>query len=130
MRQLVFSKPMVRWWSRFVNFSVFLSRARWRTATNPGDTLIPLCVGPCRIRRGSPWHPPFPPKPPQVGPAFPRSAPSSVLCLGFGADSDSSVPFMPSFGFWPSWTGLLKTAKTEVSGLGDWVLVHMVSPLY
>ena len=52
---------------------------------------------PCKIRSCSPWHRPFPPEPPQVGLAFPCSAPSSVLYSGFGADSDSSVSYMPSF---------------------------------
>ena len=58
-----------------MNFSVFLSCALWRTATNPGDTPRSLgfgarsASGPCKIGCGSPWHPPFPPKPPQGGPA-------------------------------------------------------------
>ena len=34
---------------------------------------------PCKIRSCSPWHRPFPPEPPQVGRAFPCSAPSSVI---------------------------------------------------
>ena len=53
-----------------------------------------------------------------------RSARPSLVRLlhryyvqGLAADSDSSVPFMPSFGATPSWTGLLKAAKMEVSGL-------------
>ena len=55
--------------------------------------------------------------------------PSFGSFIGTTADSDSSVPFISGFGAMPSRTGLLKAAKTEVSGLGDWVLVHMVSPL-
>ena len=85
--------------------------ARRRTRMNPSDTEIPaLCRVRAVIRPCSPWHPP------QVGPAFPRSAPSSVLYSGFGADSGSSVPFISGFGAMPSRTGLRGAAKTEVSG--------------
>src|SRR6266849_4606978 len=39
------SRPTLRWWSRAVNRSCFLSFATCRTPFNPWDIRFPLCVG-------------------------------------------------------------------------------------
>ena len=74
---------------------------------------FPLCVGSVRDSPLFSLAPALPSKTSSGRPGLP----SFGSFIGNTADSDSSVPFISSFGFWPSWTGLLKAAKTEASGL-------------